>query len=261
MKILRQKPDMLPDISVSGSNALAAVSPDARVIFALFFIILIVSFGRYDLTGTGVFALLAFLLAQCCLGGRMTGKIFLRVLAAMPFVVCAGLANCFFDRSVHSLGGWELNGGTVALIVMMLKTAGAAGMALILAFSTPFDEISGVLCRWHVPPVLVLQLELMFRYISVLSGEGAAMVKAYFLRSNGLRRIRLADFGTLAGGLFLKSHERSKNVYAAMQCRLFEYDRSGRCGGGAFRAGEGSWKKQALLIFCLVLLGMMRYFL
>lgn len=212
--------------SLSGLNsappgsALHRVSPLPKVCFTLGFLILTVSFERYDWGGCALFALLPFLLAR--IGRLSVPGLFLRTLVALPFVLCAGVANLFFDRNqIEVIGDFTLSGGTVSLFVLIAKTLATVGIVLTLSASTSIQEISGALVRLHVPCILVLQLQLLFRYLLLVAEEARNLANGYFLRNPACRIIPVHDWGMLAGRLFLRSVERANAVYRAMQCRLF----------------------------------------
>lgn len=213
------------------------------------------SFSRYDLTGCAIFAALPFAAAR--LGGCGVRRMFKAAGAALPFVLCAGIANCFFDRAaiVFPLG-ITLSGGLVSLLVLVLKAMAAAGIALLLAGSTPMAEIADALRRLHLPCILILQLQMLFRYLDVTVDEARKMTEAYFLRAPGRKTIPVRDWGKLAGSLFLRSASRARRIYSAMQCRLFHAGKA----RNSTRANEcaGDW---AGVFFLTVILMLTRWYL
>lgn len=225
-----QKLQQMP--SASADSPYCRIAPLPKVCFVLGFLLLSVSFGHYALAGTVLFALTPFLLAV--LGGIPAGTLFRRALTALPFVLCAGIANLFFDRLPVPLYGLTVPGGLLSLLVLTAKTLATVGMVLLLAATTSMQDIAGSLTRLHVPCLLILVLQLLYRYLFLLAEEAVSMRNAYFLRNPGCRVIPLREWGSLTGRLFIKSVERADAVYAAMQCRLFRAGaplRSGRQGG------------------------------
>ncbi len=237
---------LLPLAAADGAAARPAPLP--KVVFVLAFLVLTVSFGRYDWAGALLFAPFPFLAAA--VEGVRLRPLLLRTLAALPFVCCAGLANCFFDRApLEILPGLSLPGGAVSLAVLAAKTFGSVGMVLLLTSTTPATELAGALTALRVPCLLVLQLQLMLRYLPLVIEETGNSVTAYFLRNPGRRTIPVRDWGKVAGRLFMRSFERSNAVYRSMQCRLFD---ARAPLPAARRAAAAQWAGAAALIaiFC-----------
>ncbi len=240
---------LLPLSSVApDSSPLRRIAPLPKVVFLAAFLILTVSLGRYDWMGAALFSFLPLLFSL--VGGVSPWRIFIRMAAAWPFVLCAGIANCFFDRTpVEWLPGLTTTGGVVSLAVLIGKTTAAIGMTLLLAASTPMSEMTGALARLHVPRILILQLQFMFRYLGVLVEEARNASNAYFLRNPHRKRIPVRDWGALIGRLFLRTVQRANAVHAAMQCRLFRLDAPlPRCAAG----GVAEWTGVLLLLSFLV---------
>ncbi len=227
------------------TSALRRVSPLPKVCFTLGFLILAVSFDRYAWVGCALFALVPFLIAW--LGGLSVPAIFRRALVAFPFVLCAGVANLFFDRTpIKVAGGFSLSGGAVSLFVLIAKTLATVGIVLVLSATTSIQEISGACVRLRVPCILVLQIQLLFRYLLLVAEEARDLADAYFLRNPACRIVPVRDWGMLAGRLFLRSVARGNAVYRAMQCRLFN---AGRPLAKSARGSFGEWS------VCLPILG------
>ncbi len=238
-------PEFFPGAESSVSHGrLSELSPLVKVCFVLGFLFLTVSFGRYDWKGSTLFACMPFLLAM--VGRVSAGKLLRRAVWALPFVVCTGAANLFFDREPTTFAAdIMLPGGVISFWVLMAKTLATTGMVLLLAATTSISGISGALVRLHVPCLLILQLQLLCRYLVLTAEEARNLANGYFLRNPGCRLIPVRDWGMLCGRLFLRSVERADAVYRAMQCRLF------RAGDPlpAGRAGSGVEWTICLLLF------------
>ena len=225
----------------------ARVSPLPKVCFVLGFLILAVSYGRYDWFGCTVFAGVPFLLA---LFGRVSPlRLLSRTALALPFVLCAAAANLFFDREpVAVVFVGTLPGGVLSFWVLAAKTLATTGMVLLLAATTSISAISGALARLRVPCILILQIQFLCRYLVLTAEEARKLANGYFLRNPGCRIIPVRDWGMLCGRLFLRSVERADAVYRAMQCRLFH-------AGKPLEPGEaGSFAEWSI---CVLLFGVL----
>ena len=241
-------PEFFPGTGCPASRGpLSVLSPLPKVCFVLGFLILSVSFHRYDWLGSTVFAGVPFLLALS--NGISPVKLLRGALPALPFVLCAGTANLFFDReAVESAAGLTLPGGLLSFWVLGCKTLAAAGMVLLLAATTTLSGISGALTRLHVPCILILQIQLLCRYLLLTAEEARNLANGYFLRNPRCRLLPVRDWGMLCGRLFLRSVERADAVYQAMQCRLFH-------AGDALPSGAGgSFGEWGICIFLFAIL-------
>jgi cobalt/nickel transport system permease protein len=134
-----------------------------------------------------------------------------------------GLANLFLLRNtVFYLGPLGVTAGALSLCSIMLKTLLSVTAVLLLAATTSFPGISRELGRLGMPKLLALQFVMTWRYLTVLTGEAAAMSTARLLRAPGLRRLPMEDMGSFLGQLLIRSFDRAERVYRAMKCRGFD---------------------------------------
>ena len=144
-------------------------APLPKVCFTILFLVLTVSFSRYALAGTVLFATMPFLLAAAA---KLPVSVLLfRIIPALPFILCTGIANLFFDHAQVAVFSLELSGGTVALLVLIAKTLASVGMVLVLTSTTAFRDLAGALRCLHVPCLLILVLQQLFRYLALLAPE------------------------------------------------------------------------------------------
>lgn len=229
---------------------LSGLSPLPKVSFVLVFLVLTVSFGRYDCLGSSCFAPLPFLLAG--FNGNSPVILLRRAALALPFVLCTGAANLFLDREpVALVAGTVAPGGMISLWVLLAKTLATTGMVLLLAMTTSISGICRALAGMHVPCLLILQLQLLCRYLVLTAREAENLANGYFLRAPGSRLIPVREWGMLFGRLFLRSVERSEAIYRAMQCRLFRADETLRTGESGTSA---EWVITLLFLAVLIFL-------
>ncbi|MDD3155416.1 MAG: energy-coupling factor transporter transmembrane component T [Victivallaceae bacterium] len=211
------------------------VAPQIKVAWTAGYLLLTVSFGRYDWIGTFVFAVIPYFFAAVT--GVGIGRLVRNVARALPFVCCAGIGELFLDRASIALwnapDGWRISGGVIAFAVLLAKTFGTVGAVMLLTANLSFAGLADALVRLGIPCILVLQIQLLCRYLDLAVSQFSRMMQAYHLRNPRCRRIPVKDFGMLAGQLFLRTNERAEGIYAAMQCRLFHAGRGlsrGRAG-------------------------------
>jgi len=94
---------------------------------------------------------------------------------------------------------------------------------ILLANTTPFSELLGVLRRIHFPALMITTLALMYRYLFVLVDETERMQRARVSRTFTKQRAHVwKSLATVIGQLFVRSTERAERIYAAMSARGWE---------------------------------------
>jgi cobalt/nickel transport system permease protein len=104
--------------------------------------------------------------------------------------------------------------------LILVKSTLCLFTMILLANTTPFSEILGVLRRLRFPAVLITTLALMYRYLFVLIDEAERMKRARLSRTFAPRRARTwVSLSTLIGQLFVRSSERAERIFHAMTAR------------------------------------------
>ena len=101
---------------------------------------------------------------------------------------------------------------------------------LILAACTPLPEIAGAARFFRVPALLVEVIQLIYRYLFVLTGEARTMQTAFATRSGHAGAIALRASTGIIAVLFSRSYEKATIVHSAMCSRGFsgEFAPAGR---------------------------------
>jgi cobalt/nickel transport system permease protein len=196
---------------------------DARVkaLTTTAFLVTVMSFPRYEVS-----ALLPFVLYPVTLmavGGIPPGCMMRKLLVAAPFALAVGIFNPLLDRqAVAILGTHTLSGGWLSLASIVVRFMLTVSAALTLVACTGIHRLCAALERLGAPQVFTIQLELLYRYLFVIVGEGARMRRAAELRSAGRGVLRLRTAGALVGNLLLRAMDRAQRVYQAMNARGFD---------------------------------------
>ena len=192
--------------------------PAAKLLSTIAYIILTVSFDKYDLAGIVPMLLWPVLLFQ--ISGIPVRTCFYKLRIVLPLVMAVGLFNPFFDRApLLMLGGVAVSGGVVSMLTLMLKGVFCLMASFLLMATTPIDSLCAALRRLHVPGMLVTLLLLTYRYVGVMTEELAVMTDAYHLRAPGQKGIHVSAWGSFLGQLLLRSMDRAQELYASMLLR------------------------------------------
>lgn len=209
------------DMETEKSGWLQELSPLAKLLVTFFFIMITVSFGKYDLSGLlkmGIYLIVLFVL------GDISVKNLLKRLKVILAVVClVGAANPFFDRTpAFSIGAFVVTGGMVSAVTLMIKGIFAVSAAYLLMITTSIRALCYALRQLHVSKMLVTVFMLIYRYIIVFLKETERMTDAYMLRAPGQRGIHYKVWGTFVGQLLLRSMDRAQTVYDSMVLRGYD---------------------------------------
>jgi len=202
----------------SGYTAIHRLHPLIKLLSALAYIIIVISFGRYDFVRLAPYLFYPFVMMALA---ELPYKLLLaRVLIALPFCLFAGISNVIFDNAAaFEIGSVTVSFGVLSLATILLKMYLCVMAALLLVATTPFTELTAQLRRLRVPMIFVLFFEMTFRYIGVLLEEVHSMTTAYKLRSCNKKAIEMRHMGSFAGQLMLRGFDRAERVHAAMRCR------------------------------------------
>lgn len=204
------------------------IHPAARLLVTLLFIIITVSFSKYDLLGlTGM---VLYVLVIAITEEISVWKGLARVKYVLLLVLLMGAANPFLDRNpMIMIGSLMVTGGVISMATLVLKGVFTVFGAYLLVMTTGMEQICLALQTLGVPKGGVTVARLIYRYIIVLLKEVQRMTQAYQLRAPGQKGIHIRAWGSFVGLLLLRSMDRAQTVYDSMVLR--GYDGSSCCEG------------------------------
>lgn len=220
--------------------------PVVKFIVTILYIGITVSFSGYQLEKL---LLMMIYPAVLFIFGELSFADCLRKLRiVLPFICLVGIFNPIFDRQpIYMIGTFVVTSGMISMLTLMLKGILCVLASYLLIATTNIEKICYALRMLHVPAVLVTQILLTYRYISLLLTEAGKIWDAYSLRAPGQKGIHFKAWGSLLGGLLLRSMDRASALYDSMLLRGFH---------GEFRYGKKDpiqKKDGAYLIFWIVL--------
>ena len=200
------------------SSPIHRLHPAAKLLSTIAYIIVVVSFDKYDLSGLIPLVLWPVLLFQ--ISGIPVSACFYKLRIVLPLVMAVGLFNPLFDRApLFFVGSSAVSGGVVSMLTLMLKGVFCLMASFLLMASTPVDSLCAALRQLHVPGMLVTLLLLTYRYVGVMTEELAVMTDAYHLRAPGQKGIHISAWGSFLGQLLLRSMDRAQELYSSMLLR------------------------------------------
>lgn len=227
--------------------------PLTKLLVTAAYIFTTASFPKYDLTGLIPMALYPAILFS--LSGISVRTCFYKLRFILPLVCAVGIWNPLLDRTaVLTAGTWNITGGMVSLVTMMLKGVFALMASFLMIATTNIEKICYALRMLHVPELLVTQILITYRYVSLLLYEAGTMVNAYSLRAPGQKGLHFSVWGSFVGQLLLRSMDRAQELYQSMQMRGFQ--------GAFYYADVEPFRRKdaAWLIFWILLFLLLRFF-
>lgn len=197
---------------------LNCLHPLVKLLITLFYILLVVSFPKYNIAG--LLGMSLYLLAVVLIGEYSILESMKRLKYILPVVCIMGILNPFFDRKpVMEVCGIIVTGGVISMVTLIVKGIFTVLAGYFLILTTSVERICYALRKLHVPQILVTVVLLIFRYIHVLLEEAEKVTQAYALRAPSQRGIHFTAWGTLIGQLLLRSMDRANEVYESMTLR------------------------------------------
>ena len=202
------------------SSMIHNMTPLSKLWIAVFYILVTVSFHKYDISG--LFVMVLFPLLGYQLSYIPVRTCFHKLRVVMPLVCAVGLLNPFYDRQILiTIGSVGISGGVISMLTLMMKGVFCLMMSFLLVATTGITGICSALRQIHCPEVITTLLLLTYRYISLLLEEVSTMTTAYHLRAPGQKGIRMSAWGSFLGQLVLRSMDRAQGLYESMMLRGF----------------------------------------
>lgn len=229
------------DQLAAGDSPVHRLDARAKVLVMLTFVLCVVSFGKYELAAMlPFFVFPIFMLSR---GNLPFGYLLRKISIIIPFALVVGAFNPLFDREVLlHLGPLGISGGWISCASIVVRAMLTVGTALILVGTTGFAEICRALERLGMPQVFAVQLLFLYRYIFVLTEEGARTSRARELRSFGKKGTGIVPYGNIIGHLLIRTWQRAERIHMAMLARGFT---------GEFRTSSRSRFGRRELLFTL----------
>ena len=146
--------------------------PLVKLVLTIVFLTVTMSFQKYDLTGLlrmGIYPIVLFIVGEISFRDSIR-----RLRIVLPLVCFVGLFNPIFDRQVIGyIGTVPLTAGMLSMVTLMIKGIYSVLAAYLLIATTSIEKICYALRLLHIPAILVTQVLLTYRYVTVLLEEAA----------------------------------------------------------------------------------------
>lgn len=236
----------------NGHSLIHDRSSVAKLLVTLLFLIVVQSFGKYELSGLMTMLILPLFAYRAA--NIELSLCFYKLRFVLPFILLMGVVQPFLDRTPQlSVGTFVITGGMLSMATMLLKVTLCLMASFLLAATTSVTGLCGALDQLHIPQVITSCLLLCVRYVETLLEQTEVMWESYSLRAPGQKGIHPRAWGSFLGQLILRSVDKADSLYTAMCLRGFQ---------GSFPKGdmmeERMTDRRSLLYFigsvCVILL-------
>lgn len=208
--------------------------PLVKLLVTIAYIMTVVSFSKNQLSALIPMVLYPVMLFQ--MSGISMRICLHKMRFILPLVCAVGIWNPILDRqTVLQIGALSISSGMISFLTLLLKGVFSLMASFLLIATTNIEKICYALSMLKIPDILVTQILITYRYISLLLKEAGTMMNAYSLRAPGQKGLHISAWGSFVGQLLIRSMDRSQNLYQSMQMRGFQ--------GSFYYAGESRIKK------------------
>lgn len=208
-------------------NWLNRIHPLVKFVLTILYICLVVSIQKYKFYTLLAYAVLPLFIFTS--GVLSFKEALFRMRLVYPVIIILGIFNPLLDHSTYKIiydqaGNiiFTITGGMISFITLLLKGFFTVTASYIFIASTSIEKLCHALALIHVPTIIITQILLIYRYISVLLIEVKKITQAYSLRAPEQKGINIKAWGPLVGNLLLRTMDRSQNVYESMCLRGFD---------------------------------------
>lgn len=196
------------------------IHPLIKLLLTAAFLGLLVSFGKYDVRGVLLMGIYPFMVFT------FSGVSFIRCMKKIwPVILFVGMFGIFDVFAIRQpaflLEGIPVTYGFLSFFVLLLKGIYAVMAGYLLMATTGIENLCYAFRLIRVPEVLVTQILLTYRYLTLLIGQAGELHTAYRLRAPKERGIRPSVWGPMAGQLLLRTLDRAQTLYESMVLRGF----------------------------------------
>ena len=240
------------DTIASKDSPIHRVHPLAKLIVTIAYIWFTVSFNKYDVTG--LITMVVYPVVLFSISGVSFKHSIKKLRIILPFVILMGIFNPFFDKEPRFLlYGFTVTNGMISGLSLIIKGFLTILGAYLLISTTRIESICYALNLLHVPEILVTQILLTYRYITVLLSEANHIFEAYSLRAPHQKGIHHKVWGSLIGQLLFRSIDRASSLYDSMVLRGYN---------GSFKHSQiekAQWKDFAYPLLWGAVFAILRY--
>lgn len=239
-------------LKAENDSHIAGIDPRALLVVTVIYLVAMLSVpvGRTDkIIWFAVYPIVSAPLAHVAYE-----RLFRDSLYVLPLLLLIGIFNPIFDReAAFTVGTVTVSRGWVSFVSILIRGLLSVQALLLLIRVCGFNNMCEAMRRLKVPSVVVTQLLMVYRYMTVLLQEALSMQRARMARAYGKSSFKASMWGPFIGQLLIRTIERSRRINMAMKARGFD--------GSLAVGATGRWTT-ADTVYCMAwipLFALLRY--
>jgi cobalt/nickel transport system permease protein len=206
------------DTIASKDSPIHRIHPLIKLLTAIAYIWFTVSFDKYNVAG--LLTMVIYPVVVFSVSGTSFRHSVKKLRVILPIILLMGILNPFFEQTPRfTFYGIIVTNGMVSGFTLIVKGCFAVLGSYLLIATTTIESLCYALNLLHVPKILVTQILLTYRYITVLMSEANHIFEAYILRAPFQKGVHFKVWGSLLGQLLLRSIDRAGALYDSMVLR------------------------------------------
>lgn len=211
------------DTIANKESPIHRIHPLVKLIATIVYIWFTVSFDKYNVAG--LLTMVIYPVVLFSVSDTSFRHSIKKLKVILPLILLMGIFNPIFEQTPRfAFYGMVVTNGMVSGFTLIVKGCFAVLGSYLLVATTTIESICYALNLLQVPKIIVTQILLTYRYITVLMDEANHIFEAYVLRAPFQKGVHFKVWGSLLGQLLLRSIDRAGALYDSMVLRGYNGD-------------------------------------
>ena len=157
---------VLLKIRLGKINFLNNIHALAKLFVTVLYVCMVTSFPKYNVTGLVEMIIYPLIILTL---GTLNLEMYKKNQTYLPLICIIGIFNPFLtEMFLLTMGGVKITGGEISMVTLMIKGILTVIAIYILIITTTIDRVCMALRKIHIPEIIVMIIQLIYRYINVL---------------------------------------------------------------------------------------------
>jgi cobalt/nickel transport system permease protein len=194
------------------------IYPVYKLIITFLFITLVVSINKYNVTNLLLMA--SYLIISFTFSDLSIITSIKKIKYVLPVILLMGIFNPIMNREVYiNIGNIPITYGLISMFTLFIKGLFTVLASYLLIATTTIEKICYALRKLMIPEIIVTQILLTYRYLTVLLTQANSIFQAYSLRAPHQKGVHHKVWGSLTGQLLMRSIDSANDIYQSMLLR------------------------------------------
>jgi len=140
-------------------------------------------------------------------------------LKVLPLLIFIGILHPFLDTEPIQIGTMTIHRGWLVFASLLIKGFLTILANFLLISILGIGGLQRAMKSLGLPPLFYMLFTMMYRYIMLLMEELYRVLRAFELRSGRKPRLAPSEWGSLPGGILIRTYEQGLRIQHAMELR------------------------------------------